>query len=159
MRSTFCANIARKVERLPSQGQSLPEWRRGTPAVLCVAGPHPIPVSTAVRAGDRRIMLALGRERETLRRLRADPRAALCLLGEGVAFTAHGLARVAAEDLESADTIVAVALEVERVQDHLADGRTEMLDGARWRWLDRQAAEGEPALIAELERLGSGEPA
>jgi hypothetical protein len=159
MRSTFCANIARKVERLPSQGQSLPEWTRGTPAVLCVAGPHPIPVSTAVRTGDRRIMLALGRERETLHRLRADPRAALCLLGEGVAFTAHGQAWVAAEELESADTIVAVALEVERVQDHLADGRTEMLDGARWRWLDRQAAEGEPAIIAELERLGGGEPA
>jgi hypothetical protein len=99
-------------------------------------------------------MLALGRERETLRRLRADPRAALCLLGEGVAFTAHGQARVAAEELEAADTIVAVELVVERVQDHLADGRTEMLDGPRWRWLDRNAAEGEPALIAELERLG-----
>ena len=112
--------------------------------MLCVAGPHPIPISTA-----------LGRQRETLRRLRADPRAALCLLGEGVAFTAHGRAEVAAEELESADTIVAVELVVDQVQDHLADGRTEMLDGARWRWLDRQAAEGEPAIIAELEQLGN----
>jgi hypothetical protein len=132
---------------------SLPSWRRGTPAVLCVAGPHAIPVSTAVRVGDRRVMLALGRGRETLRRLRADPRAALCILGEGVAFTAHGRASVAAEQLDSADTVVAVELAIERVQDHLADRRTEMLDGARWRWLDRQSAEGEPALLAELERL------
>jgi hypothetical protein len=132
---------------------SLPSWRRGTPAVLCVAGPHAIPVSTAVRVGDRRIMLALGRGRETLGRLRSDPLAALCLLGEGVAFTAHGQATVVAEELESADTVVAVELAVERVQDHLADGRTEILDGARWRWLDRQSAESEPAIVAELERL------
>jgi hypothetical protein len=121
--------------------------------VLCVAGPHAIPVSTAVRVGDRRIMLALGRGRETLGRLRSDPLAALCLLGEGVAFTAHGQATVVAEELESADTVVAVELAVERVQDHLADGRTEILDGARWRWLDRQSAESEPAIVAELERL------
>jgi hypothetical protein len=132
----------------------LPEWPLGTPAVLCVVGPHPIPVSTAVRTADRRVMFALGRERETLRRLRADQGAALCLLGEGVAFTAHGRARVVAEELQSAATVVAVELIVEDVQDHLADGRTEMLDGARWRWLDRQAAEGEPAIIAELEQLG-----
>jgi hypothetical protein len=99
-------------------------------------------------------MFALGRERKTLRRIRADPRIAVCLLGEGVAFTAHGRAAVAAEELESADTVVGVELVVERVQDHLADGRTEMLDGARWRWLDRQAAESEPAIVAELERLG-----
>ena len=135
---------------------TLPRWAPGTPAVLCVAGPHPIPLSTAVRTDDGRIMLALGRRRETLRRLRADPRAALCVLGEGVAFTAHGHASVAAEELESADTVVAVELVVERVQDHLADGRTEMLDGARWRWVDRHAAESEPAVLAELERLGRG---
>ena len=133
---------------------SLPSWTRGTPAVLCVAGPHAIPVSTAVRVDDGRIMLALGRDRETLRRLRADPRAALCVLGEGVAFTAHGQAAVTAEELETADTVVAVELALERVQDHLADGRTEMLDGARWRWLDRRSAESEPAIMAELERLG-----
>ena len=134
--------------------RSLPSWRRGTPGVLCVAGPHAIPISTAVRVGDRRVMLALGRGRETLRRLRDDPRAALCMLGEGVAFTAHGQTAVAAEELQSADTVVAVELAVERVQDHLADGRTEMLDGARWRWLDRRSAASEPAIMAELERLG-----
>jgi hypothetical protein len=133
----------------------LPRWERGTPAVLCVAGPHAIPVSTAVRIGNDRIALALGRGRETLRRLREDPHAALCLMGEGVAFTAHGRAAVMAERLDAADTVVAVELRVERVQDHLADGRTEMLDGARWRWIDEEAAAKDPQIVAELERLGA----
>jgi Pyridoxamine 5'-phosphate oxidase len=131
----------------------LPRWERGTPAVLCVAGPHPIPVSTAVRVADDRVMFALGRERETLRRLRDDPRVALLVMGAGVAFTAHGEARVLAEQLESADTVVAVELRVERVQDHLADGRTEMLEGARWRWTRDGMADAERAIVAELERL------
>ena len=58
----------------------LPTWPPGTPAVLCVAGPHAIPVSSYVRAGDDRILLALGSRRETLARLRADPGAAFCVL-------------------------------------------------------------------------------
>jgi hypothetical protein len=131
----------------------LPHWERGTPAVLCVAGPHAIPVSTAVRAGPERIMLALGRDRETLRRLRSSSRAAVLVMAKGLAFTAHGDARVRAEELEAADTVVAVELRVEHVQDHLADGRTEMLDGARWRWARDGMAEAERAIVAELERL------
>ena len=131
----------------------LPHWKTGTPAVLCVEGPHAIPISTAVRVTGDRVLFALGRERETLRRLRRDPRAALCLLGEGLAFTAHGDVRIVGE-LESAETVVAVELSVDRVQDHLLDGRTQMLDGARWRWLDEGAAAAEPLIVAELERLG-----
>jgi Pyridoxamine 5'-phosphate oxidase len=131
----------------------LPRWERGTPAVLCVAGPHPIPITAFLRAGDDRLLLALGRKRETLRRLREDPSVALLLMGEGLAFTAHGRARVIAERLEAADTVVAVELRVERVQDHLADGRTEMLDGARWRWCAQEHGEAEDAILAELERL------
>jgi Pyridoxamine 5'-phosphate oxidase len=133
--------------------ERLPVWERGTPAVLCVAGPHPIPVSTAVRAGDDRVVIALGRERETLRRLRADPAVALLVMGADVAFTAHGEARVVAEQLEAADTIVAVELRVARVQDHLADGRSVMLDGARWRWATEELAAADEATFAELERL------
>ena len=133
--------------------ECLPDWKTGTPAVLCPAGPHPIPVSTAVRAGDRRILMALGRRRDALRRLREDPGAALCLLGEGVAFTAHGRATVVAEQLDAADTVVAVALDVERIQDHLADERTEILDGVRWRWTDESFAEAQDAIVAELRRL------
>jgi Pyridoxamine 5'-phosphate oxidase len=124
----------------------LPDWEQGTPAILCVAGPHAIPLSTAVRGGDDRILFALGRDRETLRRLREDARAAVCLLGEGIAFTATGRAAVLREELEA-------ALAVERVQDHLADGRTEILDGARWRWTDERAREAEPLIVEELRAL------
>jgi hypothetical protein len=132
----------------------LPAWESGTPAVLCVAGPHAIPVSTAVNVGGNRILFALGRGRETLGRLREDGRAALVVMGRGLAFTAHGWAGVVAEQLEAADTVVAVELHVAHLQDHLADGRTEMLDGARWRWARPGLAESEEAIIAELERLG-----
>jgi hypothetical protein len=133
--------------------KELPEWERGTPAVLCVAGPHPIPVTTPVRGGPHRILLALGRRRETLERLRVDPRVAFVVIGERVAFTAHCRAHVVAEELEATDTVVAVELTVERVQDHLADGRTEMLDGARWRWCDDHDGEVEDAIVAELQTL------
>jgi pyridoxamine 5'-phosphate oxidase-like protein len=135
--------------------ERLPEWERGTPAVLCVAGPHPIPITAYLRAGDDRVLLALGRRRETLRRLREDPAVALLVMGAGLAFTAHGRAEVVAEELEATDTVVAVELRVERVQDHLADGRTEMLDGARWRWCAEQHGEAEDAILAELSELAS----
>jgi hypothetical protein len=131
----------------------LPEWERGTPAVLCVAGPHPIPVTTPVRRGPDRVLLALGRHRETLERLRVDPRVALIVIGKGVAFTAHSRAVVIADRLEATDTVVAVELIVERVQDHLADERTEMLDGARWRWCNEHDGEMEDRIVAELEGL------
>jgi hypothetical protein len=127
----------------------LPEWEAGTPAVLIAAGPHAIPVSTAVRRGDRRVVFALGARRSMLARLREGPEAALCVLGAGVAFTAYGRAAVVREELDAAP-VAAVELQVERVQDHLADGRTEMLDGARYEWRDAAAAEAEPRIRAEL---------
>jgi hypothetical protein len=133
--------------------ERLPQWERGTPAVLCAGGPHVIPISTAVRVADDTIRFALGREREMLHRLREDGRAALLVMGKGLAFSAYGWAAVVAEELEVADTVVAVELRVERFQDHLADGRTEMVDGARWRWTDEQLAESEPKIWAELEGL------
>jgi hypothetical protein len=133
--------------------ERLPQWERGTPAVLCAGGPHAIPISTAVRVADDTIRFALGREREMLHRLREDGRAALLVMGKGLAFSAYGWAAVVAEELEVADTVVAVELRVERFQDHLADGRTEMVDGARWRWTDEQLAESEPKIWAELEGL------
>jgi hypothetical protein len=133
--------------------ERLPEWERGTPAVLCAAGPHPIPITAFVRAGDDRVLISLGRERETLRRLRQEPAVALLVMASGLAFTAHGRARVIAEELEAADTVVAVEVAVERVQNHLADGRTEMLDGARWRWCAEEHGEAEDAILAELATL------
>ena len=131
----------------------LPDWEPGTPGVLCVAGPHAIPVSTAQRTSDRRIVFALGRERATLARLREDPEAALCLLGRGVAFTAYGRATVVREELRAAAHVAAVALEVVRLQDHLAGSRTEILDGARWRWTEDAAREDERQIAAELREL------
>jgi len=127
----------------------LPHWEPGTAGVLCVAGPHAIPVSTATRVGDDRLVFALGPRREALARLRSDPAAAFCLLAEAMAFTAFGMARVLREQLDSAP-VAAVELRVERVQDHLVDGRTEMLSPPGWRWLDEKAAATDPQIRAEL---------
>jgi hypothetical protein len=131
----------------------LPDWEPGTPAVLCVTGLHAIPVSTALRAADDRIVLALGRRRETLARLRDDPGAALCVLAAGVAFTAYGRASVIRAELAGAPHVAAVAIAVERVQDHLAGSRTEILDGARWRWTEDAARDDERRILAELREL------
>jgi hypothetical protein len=131
----------------------LPTWPPGTPAILCVAGPHTIPVSSYVRMRDDRIVVALGSRRETLARLRADPETDFCVLGKGVAFTAHCRAAVLRESMETATGNTAVDLQVQRVQDHLADGRTEILDGARWRWVDEEAAALQPQILEELKRL------
>ncbi len=134
--------------------EELPQWERGTVAVLCAAGPHAIPISTAIRADARRVLFALGAKRETLARLRDHPQVALCVLAAGVAVTAYGRVSIVSEGLTAAPGVVALELAVERLQDHLADGRTEMLDGVRWRWLDEQAAAAEPEIHAELARLG-----
>ena len=131
----------------------LPTWPPGTPAILCVAGPHAIPVSSYVRAGEARIVVALGARRETLAHLGANPATAFCVLAKGVAFTAHCRATVIKEALEIAAGNVAVELRVERVQNHLADGRTEIFDGARWGWIDEEAAALQPHILAELKTL------
>src|SRR6186997_3215451 len=97
---------------------SLPDWPDGTVAILSTGGgdAHAIPVSTCVRAGPRTVLLALAARRESLARLRADPRCALSLLVAGdVAVTAHARATILHELL---DGVVAVKLDVERVQDH-----------------------------------------
>ena len=121
--------------------------------MLSVAGPHAIPVSTATRASGDRIVFALARRRDTLARLREDPRAALCLLGGGIAFTAVGEVRVVREELGASPHVAALELRVTRVQDHLADGRTEMIDGARWSFTSDDAREADAALREELAGL------
>ena len=127
----------------------IPDWPSGTVAILATHGPHAIPVSTAVRRGDYRVVFALGRRREMLTRLREDPSAGLCVLARGVAFTAYGRVTVLREEMQAAP-VAALELKVDRVQDHLADGRTEMVDGARYAWLDDKSAESEPHIAAEL---------
>ena len=131
----------------------LPAWPSGTPAVLCVAGPHAIPVSSYVRVDEDRIVVALGSRRETLARLRADPAAAFCVVAQGIAFTAHCRASVVRESMAAAAGNTVVELTVERVQDHLADGRTGIDDGIRWRWRDAEAAALQPQILRELKEL------
>jgi hypothetical protein len=125
--------------------------------VLSTAGaaPHAIPVSTAVRASERRALLALAPRRSSLARLRADPRVALTILAAGdVAVSAEGVARVVAEQLPGAEGVVAVAVEVERVQDH-GQPTFAIEDGVRWRWTDRDAAERDAAVRAALLALAA----
>jgi hypothetical protein len=81
----------------------IPQWPEGTAAVLSTAGPHAIPVSTAVRTSDATVHLALGPRRGSLARLRGDPRAVLTVMAAGAAFTLHG--RVS-EDGEAEGTVV-----------------------------------------------------
>ncbi len=139
---------------------ALPDWTPGTVAILSTGAgaPHAIPVSTGIRAGDRTVVLALARRRESLARLREDPRCALTILAAGdVAVTAQGRARLVADPLAISDRIAAVAIDVARIQDH-GQPRFVVDDGVRWRWTDPEAerrdAEVREALraVAEQER-------
>jgi len=126
----------------------LPDWPEGTVAVLSTAGPHAIPVSTATRAGDAAIHLALAHRRESLARLRADPRCALTILADGVAVTAHATAAVVGED----ERVVYLRLDVHEVKDH--DQPTFALTGGvRWRWTDDGAQAGDAEVRDRLRRL------
>jgi hypothetical protein len=133
----------------------LPEWEPGAVAVLTTAGdqPHAIPVSTAVRLGPHRAALALARTRASLDRLRADPRCALTLLAGGdVAFTAHARARIAQDPMAVAESVVAVVLDVDGVQDH-ADPRFTIEAPVAWHWIDDEAAGRDAAIRAALSHL------
>jgi hypothetical protein len=135
---------------------ALPEWEPGTVAVLSsgAGAPHAIPVSTAVRAGPRTVVLALALRRESLARLREDARCALTVLAGGdVAFTAYGRATVVQEPMSVADGVAAVRVDVEAIQDHGQD-RFEIEAGVRWRWTDRDAERRDREIRAALARLG-----
>ena len=128
----------------------LPDWPDGTVTVLSTGGgaPHAIPVSTAVRSGPATVHFALGLRRESLARLREDPRCALTVLAEGVAVTALGTAGV----VEQNDRVAFLRLVVEEVQDH--DQATfELEDGVRWRWTDDDAEAADAEVRATLRRL------
>src|SRR4051812_20590467 len=135
----------------------LPEWPSGTVTVLATGGgaPHAIPVSAAIRAAPVVALLGLARSRESLARLRIEPRAALVVLAaDDVAFTAHGRAGVLDEVAEG---VVAVRLDVERVQDH---GQPTFLieDGVRWRWTDDAAAARDAEVRRALRALADTLP-
>ncbi len=125
-----------------------PSWPEGTVAVLSTGAgePHAIPVSTAVRRGPREVAFALSLRRESLTRLRADPRCALTVLAAGnVAVTAIGRAVVVSEG----ERLAILRLEVERIQDHGQD--TFVIDdGVQWRWTDEDAARADAAVRDSL---------
>ncbi len=131
----------------------LPDWPHGTVCVLATSAddaPHAIPVSTALRDGDRRILLALAASRGSLARLREQPRVALAVLaGDDVAFTAHGTAAVVADPLPGLDGVAGVAIDVEEVRGH---GRTTFVvdAGVAWRWTDPLARERDAAVRSAL---------
>jgi hypothetical protein len=117
-------------------------------AVLSTAGPHAIPVSTAVRSGDRAIHFVLAHKRDSLARLREEPRCALTILAAGVAVTAYG----AADVVDADDRVAYVRLQVESVEDH--DQPTFSLDeGVRWHWTDERAEAGDAEMRARLSEL------
>src|SRR3954470_15991663 len=126
----------------------LPSWPAGTVAVLSTGAgePHAIPVSTAVRRGPREIVLALALRRDSLARLREDPRCAVTILAAGnVALTAVGRAVVE----EEGERIAVVRVSVERIQDHAQD--TFVIDdGVQWRWTDAEAERNDAEVRARL---------
>jgi hypothetical protein len=123
--------------------------------VLSTSGerPHAIPVSTALPAGPRTILLALAHGRESLQRVREDPRVALAVMApDNVAFTAYGRAHVVEERLEGAERVAAVALTVDGIQDHRQP--TFHIDaGVQWRWTEAEAQARDAHVRTGLERL------
>jgi flavin reductase (DIM6/NTAB) family NADH-FMN oxidoreductase RutF len=129
---------------------ALPDWPDGTVAVLSTAAgaPHAIPVSTAVRSGPATLHFALGLRRESLARLREDPRCALTILAADIAVTALGTATV----VDETDRVAFLRLDVEEVQDH--DRPTFALEeGVRWHWTDEAAEQADAEIRAALRAL------
>jgi flavin reductase (DIM6/NTAB) family NADH-FMN oxidoreductase RutF len=136
---------------------ALPEWEEGAVAILTTTGggPHAIPVSTAVRAGPRRVLLALALRRRTLALLRADPRVALAIVTRDVAITAHCRATIVEDPMSVSERVAAVALDVESIQDH-DQPRFVIEEGVRWRWVDDEARRADAAIRAGLQALAEG---
>ena len=136
----------------------LPGWEPGTVAILSTGAgaPHAIPVSTGVVAGPRLVLIALARRRESLARLREDPRAALTVMAAGdIAITAHARAEIVADPMAISDRVAAVALHVEHIQDH-GQPRFVIEEGVRWRWTDAQADARDAEIRAALIVLAAG---
>ena len=127
---------------------ALPHWPEGTVAVLTTHPAHAIPVSLALRAGDRSLVIGLAPRRRSLELLRADPRCALTVLTRGIAFTAHGRAVAFSEP----DPVVAVRIEVDTIADH-GSPAFEIGAGVSWRWTDETASDRDAAARAALRAL------
>src|SRR5690349_886065 len=127
---------------------ALPHWPEGTVTVLSTHPAHAIPVSTSRRAGDRELVLGLAPSRRSLANLRADPRCAVTVLAEGLAFTAHGRM---VEHTEP-DPLVLVRITVHEIADH--DHPTFAIEaGVAWRWTDDAAIERDAAAREALAKF------
>jgi hypothetical protein len=135
----------------------LPDWPIRTIAVLSTVdqGPHAIPVSAPVRAGDQSILLSLHRDRGSLARLRKEPRVALLVLTQGdIAFTARGRAQLVAEPLPGVPEYVGIAIAVEAIDDHRqASFRVE--SGVDRSWIDEGEQEALGERVTALRKLAS----
>lgn len=134
---------------------ALPEWPPGTVAVLSTGAgpPHAIPVSTAVRTGPQTILFALALRRESLARVREDPRCALTIMAGGdVAFTAHGRATIVQEPMAVSDRVTAIRIDVDAVQNHGQDA-FEIDSGVRWHWTDPAAEQRDAEIAAALSHI------
>ena len=136
---------------------SVPDWPPGTVTVLSTGGgpAHAIPVSAALRADERTVLVALALRRSSLTRLREDPRCALTVLGADLAFTAHATATVVEAPLAEAENVAAVRLDVHDVQDHRAPAFV-LRAPVEWDWVDDEARSRDAAVRAGLARLGAG---
>jgi pyridoxamine 5'-phosphate oxidase-like protein len=135
-------------------GALLPTWPTRTVAMLATVGdgPHVIPVSAPVRAGDDRILLSLHRTRGSLERLRRHPEVALLVLaGEDTAFTARGRASVVEEPMACDADYAAVAIDVTAVDDHRQRAFT-VAAGIDRRWVDEAE---QRALGARVQALSA----
>jgi hypothetical protein len=116
---------------------ALPHWPEGTVTVLTTRPAHAIPVSLALRAGDRELVLGLAPGRRSLEHLRADPSCAVTVLARGLSFTAHGRAVAFGEP----DPVVAVRIEVDEIADH-ASPAFKIDAGVAWRIASRSSTAG-----------------
>jgi hypothetical protein len=138
---------------------TLPTWPTRTVGMLATSGPdgpHVIPVSAPLRAGEARILLSLHRTRGSLERLRRDPAVALLVLaGDDIAFTARGRASVVEEPMAVAPDFVAVAIDVDAIDDHRQSAF--VVDaGVGRRWVDEDEQKALGARVAALGALAGG---
>jgi hypothetical protein len=128
-------------------------WPAGTVVALATHGdgPHVIPVSAARRAEDGDVWLALAQTRESLARLRADPRVAVLVLASGnMAMTLYGSAAVVEESLT--ESVAAIRVQVADVAEH--GRRTFVIEaGVTWHWTDEAARSRDAAVNEALARL------
>jgi hypothetical protein len=139
--------------------QALPDWPARTIAVLSTVdrGAYAIPVSAPQCTDDGRILLSLRRDRGSLARLRRDPQVALTILAEGnIAFSARGRARIVQEPMAASPDYVAVAIDVDDIDDH-RQAAFVVESGVDRRWVDeleQRALRKRLQALTELAAVG-----